>query len=120
MPPSPTGRGCVVLSGYKPVLGLTTYLAVRRAREMIRRALVLPAGSDEGTANPLTAAGRLRAPVCLVYGERDRLVPPHFTRRLIEALPADTIIWNPLGAGHCHHADEPVVVATAAGGVHEE
>lgn len=89
------------------LLGLTTHLAVRRARETIRRTLVLPAGSDEGVADALTAAGRLRAPVCLVYGERDRLVPPRFTRRLIEALPAGTIVWNPRGAGHCHHEDEP-------------
>jgi uncharacterized protein len=89
------------------LLGLTTYLAVRRARETIRRALVLPVGSDEGTTDALASAGRLRAPVCLVYGERDRLVPPHFTRRLIDALPAGTIVWNPQGAGHCHHEDEP-------------
>ena len=89
------------------LLGLTTYLEVKRARETIRRALVLPEGSDEGTVDALAAARRLSAPVCLVYGEQDWLVPPHFTSRLIEALPADTIIWNPRGAGHCHHENEP-------------
>src|ERR1700736_5907606 len=42
MPPSPTGRGCVVLSGYKPVLGLTTYLEQAQTGIWDVRASFLP------------------------------------------------------------------------------
>lgn len=93
------------------LLGLTTHFAVRRARGTIRRALALPAGFDDSSADVIAATARVRAPVCLVYGGRDWLVPPRFTQRLVGVLPPGSVVWSPQGAGHCHHDDEPEKVA---------
>ncbi len=92
-------------------LGLTTSLAIARALGSIREALALPPEAPDPAMNSIASAARIRAPVYLVFGERDELVPPRFTRRLAEALPPGTAVWNPQGAGHCHHEDEPERVA---------
>lgn len=92
-------------------LRLTTHFAVARALRSVRRSLALPPETPDPAMDSLAAAARIRAPVYLVFGDRDELVPPRFTRRLAEALPPGTTVWNPLGAGHCHHDDEPETVA---------
>jgi hypothetical protein len=95
-------------------LDLTTRLAVRRALAHIRRGLDLPPGGDDlHRVDPVASLARVRAAVCLVYGERDRLVPPKFARRLEAALPAGSLIWRAQGAGHCHHDDEAEKVSPA-------
>ncbi len=95
------------------LLALTARFAVRGAVAHVRRALDLAddAGGLE-SVDPLRSIAAVRAPVCLVYGERDELVPPQFTARLELALPADAQVWRAAGAGHCHHDDEPARVAT--------
>ena len=91
-----------------PLLDLTTRWAIERAIGRIRRELGLPPGSQGlDRVDPVTAMGRVAAPILLVHGTEDRLVPPHFTERLAAALPPHSAIWNVNGAGHCHHADEP-------------
>lgn len=101
-----------ILSGLPPwVLGLTTRMAVRRALESVRRALRAPADAPPPALDSLEAIGRVTAPVFLVYGENDRLVPPRFTTRFVDALPPGSDVWNPGGAGHCHHEDQPANVA---------
>ncbi len=95
------------------LLGLTSRFAVGAAVAHVRRELSL--GPDVGgleTVDPLRAIGRVRAPVCLVYGEKDQLVPPHFSARLEAALPPGSRIWRAANAGHCHHEDEPARVVT--------
>ncbi len=87
-------------------LGLTTAMAVRRAVGGIRRMLDLPPGVGLDHLDPIAAASAVRVPICLVFGDRDRLVPPRFTHRLAEALPQGSTVWNPRDAGHCHHDDE--------------
>lgn len=100
-----------ILSGLPPwVLGLTTRLAVGRALGSIRRALSAPDDAPAPPLDSLAAVAHVHAPICLVYGERDRLVPPRFTARLVEALPPGSDVWNPRGAGHCHHDDQPANV----------
>lgn len=100
-----------ILSGLPPwVLGLTTRMAVHRALASIRSALRAPADAPTPPLDSLAAVARVRAPVFLVYGGRDELVPPRFTRRLAEALPPGSEIWHPEGAGHCHHDDQPANV----------
>ena len=94
-------------------LGLTTFFAVESAIGTIRRSLHLPADAPGLEMDSLSVAARVRAPVYLVYGERDALVPPAFTRRLAAAFAPGTQVWNPQGAGHCHHDDEAERVAAA-------
>jgi pimeloyl-ACP methyl ester carboxylesterase len=101
-----------ILSGLPPwVLGLTTRLAVSRALGAIRRSLAATGGAPSPPLDSLAAVERVRAPIQLVYGERDQLVPPRFTARLVDALPPGSGVWSPSGAGHCHHDDQPANVA---------
>lgn len=93
------------------VLHLTSRWAVRRALERIRRDL----GPSEGKLellDPVKTLGRLSARVLLVYGEKDRLVPPRFVRRLVAALPPGSEVWR-TPAGHCHHDDQTLNVLPA-------
>jgi pimeloyl-ACP methyl ester carboxylesterase len=101
-------------TGLAPVLlGLTSRFAVGRAVAHVRRELSLtPEAGGLESIDPLAAMNRIRAPVCLVYGEKDELVPPRFSERLEAALPPGSRIWRAPNAGHCHHDDEPARVAT--------
>jgi pimeloyl-ACP methyl ester carboxylesterase len=92
------------------LLGLTTRFAVGRALAAIRRTANAPRGEGP-SLDAFAAVSRVRARICLVYGDRDALVPPEFTRRLVQQLPPGSLVWNPRGAGHCHHDDEPEKVA---------
>lgn len=95
------------------LLGLTSRFAVGAAVAHVRRELSLADGAGGlETIDPLRAITRVRAPVCLVYGEKDKLVPPHFSAKLEAALPAGSRVWRAENAGHCHHDDEPAKVAT--------
>ncbi len=94
------------------LLGLTARWALRQAIARVRRELALRKGEKglEGV-DPLTAIARVRASVCLVYGEEDELVPPRFAERLGTALPPGSSIWRAAKAGHCHHENEAARVA---------
>ncbi len=98
-----------------PLLALTSRWAVARAIARIREELGLapgPGGLEQ--VDPIRAVGRVTAPVLLVHGENDRLVPPRFTRELAAALPPRSAVWSVAGAGHCHHDDEPAATAKIA------
>ena len=96
-----------ILSGLPPwTLGLTTRMAVGRALRSIRLALAAPADAPTPALDSIAAVRRVRAPILVVHGARDRLVPSRFTERLIDALPPGGEVWNPRGAGHCHHDDQ--------------
>ena len=93
-------------------LSLATRWAVARTLARVKRDLGLEhaAGGLE-RADPLTAMGRIRCPILLVYGGADRLIPPRFVERLIHALPPGSEVFRVEGAGHCHHANEAAAVA---------
>ncbi|HEX9147961.1 MAG TPA: alpha/beta fold hydrolase [Thermoanaerobaculia bacterium] len=95
-----------------PFLSLTTRWAVARTLARVKRDLGLE-GASGGleSADPLAAMARLRCPVSLVYGGEDRLIPPRFVERLIDALPPGSEVFHAEGAGHCHHANEAAAVA---------
>jgi pimeloyl-ACP methyl ester carboxylesterase len=97
-----------VATGLPPwMLDLTTRLAVRRALGRIRRDLGLPPGDgDLARVDPMRSLTEVQGRVCLVYGDRDELVPPRFARRLEACLPPGSVVWRADGAGHCHHDDE--------------
>ena len=100
-----------------PLLALATRWAIARAISGVARELGVAApGGSEGLAllDPVRSAGRVTAPVLLVHGDGDRLVPPRFMSRLEAALPPGSAVWRVPGAGHCHHADEPAAVARDA------
>jgi pimeloyl-ACP methyl ester carboxylesterase len=96
------------------LLGLTSRWAVARAVRLVRRRLELPAEESWlEEVDPLRAIRCVRARICLVYGEKDELVPARFVHRFEEALPPGSEVWKAENAGHCHHDDEPARVATA-------
>lgn len=90
----------------RPLLTLTGRWAIRRVVRRIRTELALGGGNGFDAVDPLLSAERVRARVCVVYGGRDLLIPPAFVARLLDALPAGSIVWHPSDAGHCHHPDE--------------
>lgn len=95
-----------------PLLTLATRWAVSSTVDRVRRDLGLePAAGGLEKADPLVAIQSVRCPVALVYGGADRLVPPRFVERLIEALPPGSEVFRAEGAGHCHHEDEAAEVA---------
>ncbi|HEV8118941.1 MAG TPA: alpha/beta hydrolase [Thermoanaerobaculia bacterium] len=95
------------------LLRRTSRVAIRTAVARVRRELDLePSDTGFAAIDPLVSMGRIAAPVCLVYGEKDELVPPRFAAKLEAALPADSSIWLASNAGHCHHDDEAARVAT--------
>jgi pimeloyl-ACP methyl ester carboxylesterase len=98
-----------------PLLSLTSRWAVALAVTRVRRELRV--GREAGgleRVDPLRAIERVTAPILLVHGEEDRLVPQRFTRKLAAALPPRSAVWNVSGAGHCHHDNEPEAVARRA------
>ena len=97
-----------------PLLTLTTRWAVARNVARVRRDLGLdPEAGGLERADPLSAMRSLVCPVALVYGASDRLVPPRFVEKLIDALPDGSEVFRAEGAGHCHHPDEAAQVARA-------
>jgi pimeloyl-ACP methyl ester carboxylesterase len=90
----------------EPVLALASRWAIGRSVEQVRRAIGAPRGPYT-LLDPIRAIERVRAPVALVHGAEDRLVPPAFTRALAAALPPGSEVWDVAGAGHCHHENEP-------------
>jgi pimeloyl-ACP methyl ester carboxylesterase len=95
-----------------PLLSLVTRWAVALTLARVKRDLGIeeaPGGLEK--ADPLEALARVRCPVALVYGEADRLVPPRFVERLVDALPAGSEVFRVAGAGHCHHENQAQVVA---------
>lgn len=95
-----------------PLLALATRWAVARTIARVKRDLGLEdAEGGLERADPLAAMARLRCPVSLVYGGADRLIPPHFVERLIDALPPGSEVFRADGAGHCHHSNEAAAVA---------
>lgn len=97
-----------------PLLALTTHWAIARAVARVRRELGVGPDGDLERVDPLKAVARVTAPILLVHGDGDRLVPARFTLRLAAALPPHSAVWNVAGAGHCHHADEPAAKAKLA------
>jgi pimeloyl-ACP methyl ester carboxylesterase len=53
---------------------------------------------------------RINAPVLLIWGERDRMVPHKGARRVVEALPGTRVELLP-GIGHCPQVEVPGRVA---------
>ena len=112
--PREMARHYLALSTRLPnwLLALTSRWALSRAVARVRRELQIPATADGlEQFDPLRSMARVRARICLVYGEEDRLVPARFVRRLEAALPPGSLVWRVDGAGHCHHDDEAEKVA---------
>lgn len=79
-----------------------------RAQEAAAR-LLWPTG-DTGLAKRLH---RVRAPTLLVWGERDRLVPPAYAKRFAQGVGGWVEVREIPGAGHMAELDAPDTVARA-------
>lgn len=93
--------------------GLSLYGALVRDPQHGAGALGMMARWD---LRPLQAdLRRLRTPLALIVGARDRAVPPADARRVQRLLPADTGSRLDViaGAGHLVHEEAPVAVAQA-------
>jgi uncharacterized protein len=98
-----------------PLLTLASRWAVKRAIARVARELgVHDTRGGLSLLDPVKAAARVTAPILLVHGTNDALVPPRFHARLAAALPPRSAVWNVADAGHCHHADEPSAVSRQA------
>jgi pimeloyl-ACP methyl ester carboxylesterase len=51
-------------------------------------------------------AVRVRCPLLIVHGRRDRIIPVHASKRLHNSVPASTLIVLP-NSGHCPQLDDP-------------
>lgn len=89
----------------KIFLGLTSRWAVTHAVARIERRLGIARTGGLRDLDPVRLVTRVSAPILLVYGRADRLVPPRFVDRLARALPTGSEVWE-TPAGHCHHEDE--------------
>ena len=58
------------------------------------------------------AAARIRCPVLIVWGTRDRLVDPRLARRTTAAFPRAELLMLP-GVGHTAQLEDPSTVARA-------
>lgn len=76
--------------------------------------------ADEATARLMWPFGdvglrrrlhRVRAPVLLIWGSEDELVPPHYAERFADALQCPTRIEKIAGAGHLVTLEEPEACA---------
>ena len=87
------------------LLSLTSRWAVARAIRGIERRLGFEGSEGLREIDPVRRIARVAAPVLLVYGRKDRLVPVPFVERLARALPPGSEVWE-TPAGHCHHDNE--------------
>jgi len=94
------------------LLGLTSRLAVRSAVKRVERELHVSGSSGLAHVDPLRTVSGIEAPILLVHGASDRLIPERFVERLALSLPPGSEVWR-TPAGHCHHDDEPARVLAA-------
>lgn len=89
--------------------GIELYARLLRRREHVASALAMMAAWDlDALAGRLP---RLRAPLLLMVGDRDRTIPPGDARRIRRLLPAAHLATLP-GLGHLAHEEEPGAVVT--------
>lgn len=86
-------------------------LALTRASQAAAR-LLWPLG-DRGLVKRLH---RVKAPTLLVWGERDRVVPPSYAQRFAAGIAGPVETRTIPGAGHLVDLDEPEALAREIGG----
>ena len=89
------------VASIRPVAGLILESAFTSLRAMVRRqfpwapSVLAPVAFDN-----LSAVGRVTAPILLIQGERDEVVPPAMGRALAARAGARAETWFIAGAGH--------------------
>jgi pimeloyl-ACP methyl ester carboxylesterase len=70
---------------------------------------------DARTVALETAGGydseRVRCPLLVIHGRKDRVIPVHASERLHESVPTSTLVVLP-NSGHCPQLDDPAGLAT--------
>jgi pimeloyl-ACP methyl ester carboxylesterase len=54
---------------------------------------------------------RVRCPLLVIHGRKDRVIPVHASERLHESVPTSTLVVLP-NSGHCPQLDDPAGLAT--------
>lgn len=90
--------------------GMMTPALFARYRDMmlapgVRRAIVAPVG-QQVLVDPVPLLGRIKAPVLLVWGERDRMIPFANSGDYLRALPNGELAAVP-GVGHVAQEEAP-------------
>jgi len=63
-------------------------------------------GLDLRSISPVDWIGKVRAPVLLIHGDRDRFIPVEEARRIRDANPKFVSLWEVPGAGHVTAANQ--------------
>ena len=64
-----------------------------------------------GPEHAITDCGSIAAPIRVVWGRSERLLPPSALAYFKANLPAHATILEPAGFGHCPHLDDPARLA---------
>ncbi len=89
-------------------------LIAGEVRAMMGRAAVhdiLRSATPEHAPAP-EALASIAAPVLLLWGRSERLLPPRALAYLREHLPPHALVEEPAGVGHCPHFDDPAALAS--------
>jgi pimeloyl-ACP methyl ester carboxylesterase len=82
-------------------------------RDVMRRAAIqdiISTATLDDLPDPTTLRS-LTMPVLLLWGQSERLLPPSALAYFRRYLPAQAIIEEPAGLGHCPHLDDPARLA---------
>jgi pimeloyl-ACP methyl ester carboxylesterase len=92
--------------------------AVRQVRRLVLDSRPHVAGEmwrTAGTLDELAAARNVSVPALIIAGARDRVLPPHHSRRLLETLP-DAELVELTGVGHVAMLERPDEVTALIAG----
>jgi len=89
------------VAGVRPAAGLILESAFTSVRAMVRRQFPwVPSALVPQAFDILAALGRVGAPILLIHGDRDEIVPPAMGRALAARAGTRAELWVIAGAGH--------------------
>jgi uncharacterized protein len=96
------GVVAIDLASRRPCGGLIVESSLTTAREMMRRILPipLPGYTPRTRFDSLSKMARVRAPILIVHGTRDEMIPFSMGRQLFENAPQPKAFYAVEGAGH--------------------
>jgi len=90
----------VDLASRRPCAGLVLEAPFTSTRDMASRILPVAGPLLIWSYNSKSKIGQVRAPLLIMHGDRDEVVPFDLGRALYEAAPEPKTFWQIPGAGH--------------------